>query len=382
MAGRAIYVLFQSCDTCQGNPYNYWVTLRRSVDAGASFEPYRLLFPGRPGSIAAAESIVVFQFTRPNDPSGYLNVSLDYGEAWQSLPLEFRSFQRLRLVNDRLHLTQPATGVSRAEVSYSFSDDLGTSWNPEVILSTVDIYPSDQHQIGGTNNSNIFVVWNDGKYGTTNGFVGSIIARRSVDSSQSWEAEVVLTTVPSAGSPRVAVEGHFVGVVWHNESQPFLGVSLSLSTNAGMTWLPHIAVSDSSVQTLYPDIDVDVDKLYVVWAKRLPGMPDQIYLRSGRIITTGVPMSPDFPKEIQLNPNYPNPFNASTNISYTLPRRQRILLSVFDVLGREVLGLFAGVREAGKYTLTLNGDHLSSGIYFVRLVTEQGAIARSIVLIK
>jgi hypothetical protein len=385
MAGRNIYILFQTCDTCQGNPYNYWVTLRRSTDAGESFEPYRLLFPGSPGSpgsVTAIDSLVVFKYALPNDPNAYLNVSPNYGETWQSVPLQFRNFQRLRLINHRLHITQPATGVSRAEVSYSFSDDLGGSWNLEVMLSTVDIYPSDQHQMDGTNNSNIFVVWNDGKYGTTNGFVGSTIARRSVDSSRSWQPEMLLTALPSAGSPRIAVESQFVGVVWHNESQPFLGVSLSLSTNVGMTWLPHIAVSDSSIQTLYPDIDIDNDRVYVVWAKRLPSMPDQIYFRSGRIITTSVPISSELPEQVQLHPNYPNPFNVSTNVSYSLPIHQHISLSVFDVLGREVATLVDETKLPGEYSATFDGSQFSSGVYFCRLATSDFVLTKKLILLK
>ena len=71
--------------------------------------------------------------------------------------------------------------------------------------------------------------------------------------------------------------------------------------------------------------------------------------------------------------NYPNPFNPSTEIKYGLTSTSDVRLVVFDVLGREVAELVHGVKEAGNYTATFNGNGgLASGIYFARItVTPQ-----------
>jgi hypothetical protein len=296
--------------------------------------------------------------------------------------MQQRNFQQLRLIDNLLHLVQPALGTLRHEVSYSYSTDFGGTWSPETILSTVDIYPSDETQIDGTNDGRVLVVWNDGKYGTTNGFVGSIILRRSIDTTRSWEPEILLTSIPSAGSPRLAVQGSIIGIVWHNESQPFLGISLCLTTDGGTTWLPSFEVSDSSTQSLEPDIAIDGNMISVVWFKRFPGVPDQIYLRRGHIMTTSVQTSNWILQNIHLGQNYPNPFNAETIISYSLVHRTHVSLIVLDILGRQVRELFNGIQDPGEFHLVFDGSTLSSGIYFMRLATDQRSIVRSMVLIK
>jgi hypothetical protein len=68
-----------------------------------------------------------------------------------------------------------------------------------------------------------------------------------------------------------------------------------------------------------------------------------------------------------LEQNYPNPFNPSTTIKYQLAGSSVVTLKVYDMLGREVVTLVDGVKDAGYYTSTFNGAGLSSGIYLARL---------------
>ncbi|MGD1046102.1 MAG: right-handed parallel beta-helix repeat-containing protein [Bacteroidota bacterium] len=75
------------------------------------------------------------------------------------------------------------------------------------------------------------------------------------------------------------------------------------------------------------------------------------------------------PTNIELQANYPNPFNPSTVISYQLPNvgtRFIVSLKIYDMLGREVATLVNGMKEPGYYTANFDGSHLSSGIYFAR----------------
>jgi hypothetical protein len=74
---------------------------------------------------------------------------------------------------------------------------------------------------------------------------------------------------------------------------------------------------------------------------------------------------------------YPNPFNSSTTISFTLPQAGVVKIGVFDVLGREVNGMKDGhVRamslQAGPHNVAFDGSGLASGVYFVRM--EAGGI--------
>ncbi len=81
------------------------------------------------------------------------------------------------------------------------------------------------------------------------------------------------------------------------------------------------------------------------------------------------------PAGLELYPNYPNPFNPATTISYRLPAAGRATLRVFDLLGREV-GRPVDTREAaGDQSVTFDGSGLSSGVYVYRLtlIPDNGA---------
>jgi len=69
----------------------------------------------------------------------------------------------------------------------------------------------------------------------------------------------------------------------------------------------------------------------------------------------------------ELSGNYPNPFNASTVITYRVPRGSPVSLSVVDILGREVAALVKGNLEAGDHEVRFDGSGLASGVYFTRL---------------
>ena len=80
------------------------------------------------------------------------------------------------------------------------------------------------------------------------------------------------------------------------------------------------------------------------------------------------------PKDFALHQNYPNPFNPETNIEFSLPRFQHVNLTVFDVNGRVVETLIINeIKNPGTHKIIWTPDvNLSSGIYIIRLITEQG----------
>ena len=70
---------------------------------------------------------------------------------------------------------------------------------------------------------------------------------------------------------------------------------------------------------------------------------------------------------LELLPSAPNPFAASTQLRYALPKNARVDLYVYDLLGRRVATLVDTKQPAGRYTVMLDGEDLTSGTYFVRL---------------
>ncbi|MCP4582360.1 MAG: T9SS type A sorting domain-containing protein, partial [candidate division Zixibacteria bacterium] len=79
--------------------------------------------------------------------------------------------------------------------------------------------------------------------------------------------------------------------------------------------------------------------------------------------------SAQLPQVAKLNSNYPNPFNAQTNISFDLPSNGKVKLEVYNVLGQRVETLKDGYLEAGNHIVEWNAANYSSGVYFYRLRT-------------
>ncbi|MCG8374147.1 MAG: alpha-amylase family glycosyl hydrolase, partial [Balneolales bacterium] len=88
------------------------------------------------------------------------------------------------------------------------------------------------------------------------------------------------------------------------------------------------------------------------------------------------------PSEYILSGNYPNPFNPSTNINFTLPTASHVRLSIFDVTGRLVTELLNEQRTSGEHTIKFDASGLSSGVYFYRLETEGFVSTQKMMLIK
>lgn len=75
----------------------------------------------------------------------------------------------------------------------------------------------------------------------------------------------------------------------------------------------------------------------------------------------------EIPDEYMLGPNYPNPFNPSTVIRYSLPEEVRVRLAVYDMLGRQVQVLVDGQRPAGIHEVKFEAAGLPSGTYLYRV---------------
>ena len=84
----------------------------------------------------------------------------------------------------------------------------------------------------------------------------------------------------------------------------------------------------------------------------------------------------------RLEQNFPNPFNPSTPIRYSLPAGGYVRCSVFNVLGEEVALAFEGIQSAGVHEVTFEDRGLPSGVYFYRLQAPGLLKARRMVLAK
>ncbi|HLP81396.1 MAG TPA: T9SS type A sorting domain-containing protein, partial [Nitrosomonas sp.] len=83
-----------------------------------------------------------------------------------------------------------------------------------------------------------------------------------------------------------------------------------------------------------------------------------------------------------LQPNYPNPFNPSTMISFTLPEKSFVTLKIYDVVGRQVTVLVSENLQPGTYLREWNASGYPSGTYFYRLDAGTFTATRRLQLVK
>jgi len=91
---------------------------------------------------------------------------------------------------------------------------------------------------------------------------------------------------------------------------------------------------------------------------------------------------PRVPDRFALLQNYPNPFNAKTIIRYNLPSDSDVTIEIYDILGRKVETLFDERKRAGKHTIIWDAADIPSGVYFVRLQTDDYSKNIKMVLLK
>jgi hypothetical protein len=110
------------------------------------------------------------------------------------------------------------------------------------------------------------------------------------------------------------------------------------------------------------------------------------------IYTPALPMAApadgeDLPESYLLSANYPNPFNPSTTIEYTLPTRSQVRVEILNTLGRTVRVLIDAPVSAGLHRVVWDGHSqggtpVASGVYYYRIVAGDLIDARKMILLK
>jgi len=152
------------------------------------------------------------------------------------------------------------------------------------------------------------------------------------------------------------------------------GGGVYLSTDSGTSWtVVNAGLMNTNVQSLV----VIGTNLFAgtngagVWRRPLTEM-----------ITSVERMSDQLPEGYALHRNYPNPFNPSTTIAFSLPHTGFVTLKVFNTLGQEVATLVSQELSAGYYETSFDAAGLGSGIYFYRLTAGAFTEIKQMVLMK
>ena len=171
------------------------------------------------------------------------------------------------------------------------------------------------------------------------------------------------------------------------------GATVNLKSND--PWVVSIAKSIPTLPVLPPDSTLPTDGPYSVKydAATFPGyfnftvdmsIDGIIYWSdSTKLVLTGVEENiTSLPTVYSLEQNFPNPFNPSTTIRYSLPSSANVKLSVYDLLGREIATLVNEEQSAGWKEVQWNAGRVSSGIYFYKLTTGSFVEVKKMMVLK
>jgi len=350
-------------------------------------------------SLAADRNGNIFAGAMLFSPLGGVHKSTDRGLTWRCTSQD--TIKGMYMSIQVLAVTQSGYVLAAVEGKTYRSTDHGETWRTVRSIRNakrIEAFTSDSSgQVFG-------VTWGDG-------------ALRSTDEGGTW-----LFTSANLPSPNLKC------VVTRAPGELFVGglKGVSRSTNSGDTWTDiSYGLAQPSVRALTFDrnngllASTTTGKVYrttndgATWMDVTNGLPqfqvvsfavasrslifastDTAGLYRANALTLSVePQSSLGPTRFTLAQNYPNPFNPSTTISYALPEATHVRLSIFDMLGREVVVLADERKDAGVYEVMFDarvpagqaagrGFHLASGVYFYRLSTGAYSETRPMVLMK
>jgi hypothetical protein len=106
-----------------------------------------------------------------------------------------------------------------------------------------------------------------------------------------------------------------------------------------------------------------------------------VYLNGG-IPASVQPPGSDTPETFELLQNFPNPFNPSTTIRYSLPEASFVTLTVTNTLGQDVAHLVDDQQQAGYHEAVFRGEGLASGVYFCLIRAGDFTATRKMLMVK
>lgn len=238
--------------------------------------------------------------------------------------------------------------------------DFGHSW-------TVSRYPTGPGGVG------VGCAFKDSLNGLAASYFGerSNKAARTIDGGKSWILINPPMQIPSIYFLNYVNEsdGFYITTSHNNIGAPEPTTPGSMYTmDNGETW---IKIDDR------PHGPTSFTKSGVGWNG---GAYDTIYKWNSKL--TDVENTEEIVKDYRLEQNFPNPFNPSTSISYSIPTNEFVNLAVFDILGREVKTLVNEQKNAGKYKIQFNASNLATGVYIYRIKAGQFEQTRKLILIK
>jgi hypothetical protein len=172
-----------------------------------------------------------------------------------------------------------------------------------------------------------------------------------------------------------------IDISW--ESKGVGKVNIAFSTDNGITWA-NVAGNLNAVirkHNWLPNINISCSALLRISDSDDGNIFDEHSFQLVRKNTTSVEDDQLITEDILLQ-NFPNPFNPSTVIPYTLKNESKVVLSVYSMLGEKIADLVNEIKSPGFYSINFNAANLTSGYYFYQLVTNKKVQTRKMLFLK
>ena len=88
------------------------------------------------------------------------------------------------------------------------------------------------------------------------------------------------------------------------------------------------------------------------------------------------------PEEFSLSMPYPNPFNPSVKLDFSLPTTQIVEVNIYNLNGEHVANIVNGLQNVGRHSISWNANSHPTGIYFMRFASEETTKTTKVMLIK
>ena len=139
--------------------------------------------------------------------------------------------------------------------------------------------------------------------------------------------------------------------------------------------VPDIRLYDTSNNTFYSTTsDPELEPIFNNQIEVLSSLHSTNVILSAKDIL--------IPSEYNITDVYPNPFNSSTKISYSIPELTDLKISIYNVLGQKLITLIDTNHLPGFHSIVWEAGDTSSGFYIIKLDTKFGSISKKILLVK
>jgi len=161
-----------------------------------------------------------------------------------------------------------------------------------------------------------------------------------------------------------------------------------IGTNATLTpyastpaQLLNSETTSQRITYVHRDLAANTEYFYRIAAQNIAGMVKGS-VEPITTITSVMKVSHAIPDQYSLSQNFPNPFNPTTDVEFSLPKSNRVVLMIYNTLGIRVETLVDEVLMPGTYRYQWNGMNLPSGVYFYRIMMGSFVETKRMLLVR